>query len=155
MSEGVINALLIAAMGVMLVASIYLKRRRMEKTLMGKVAVIYSEINSNRRILDSFDMRRRYKKLKTGAWKRNRNKLGIVPQELIAEMADAFDMAEDYNQRIAAAKSFQSESYMAGIDVGKLKPPFDRCAEKLYAWVQENMDNPELAPPKKRGLFGL
>ena len=43
---------------------------------------------------------------------------------------------------------------MAGIDIDKLKEPLTQSKEQLREWVQENMQNPEYMPQKRRGLFG-
>jgi len=142
LTDNWVSIALLALLVIMMVANIFLKGRKMEKSPTGKMMVIYMELNSNKRTLES------------SAWKRNRDKLDFLPYELQTSLADAFDMAEDYNQRIAAASKFASSSYMAGIDVEKMRKPFEQTVQELYAWIQENMDNPELAP-KKRGLFGF
>ena len=149
-----VSIVLLVLLVVMVVANVFLKGRKMEKSPIGKMMVIYMDLNSNKRVLESFGVSRRYKKFKTSAWKRNRNKLDFLPHELQTSLADAFDMAEDYNQRIAAANKFASSSYMAGIDVEKMRKPFEQTVQEIHTWIQENMDDPELAP-KKRGLFGF
>ena len=62
-------------------------------------------------------------------------------------------MAEDVNERIAAAKKYKSDSYMAGIDVEKMKKPLADSEQELQRWLEENMHNPEFMP-KRPGLFG-
>ena len=155
MTDNWISIALLALLVIMVVANVFLKGRKMEKSPVGKMMVIYMELNSNKRTLESFGATRHYKKFKTGAWKRNRDKLDFLPYELQTSLADAFDMAEDYNQRIVAASKFGSQSYMAGIDVEKMRKPFEQTVQEIYAWIQENMDDPELAPKKKRGMFGF
>ena len=154
MTDDWISIALLVLLVIMVVANVFLKGRKMEKSPIGKMMVIYMELNSNKRTLESFVISRHHKKFKTGAWKRNRNKLDFLPYELQTSLSDVFDMAEDYNQRIVAASKFGSESYMAGIDAEKMKKPFEQTTQEINDWIQENMDNPELAP-KKRGLFGF
>ncbi len=153
MSEQVINILLIVVIVVLMIANIYFRRRRMEKWPMGKATVLYAELNSNKRKLNSVSNQRRYKKLKTGVWKRHRNKLDFMPKELQATLSDTYSAAEDYNKRLDESKRFGSSSYMAGVDMGRLKEPFDKSINELYAWIHDNLDKPEYQP-KRRGLFG-
>ena len=155
MADNWTSIALLVLLVIMVVANVFLKGRKMEKSPTGKMMVIYMELNSNKNILESLGASRHYKKFKTGAWERNRSKLDFLPYELQTSMAHAFDMAEDYNQRLAAAGKFGSQSYMAGIDVEKMRKPFEQTVQGIYAWIQENMDDPELAPKKKRGMFGF
>ena len=68
-------------------------------------------------------------------------------------LSRTFEMAEEVNERIEAAKKFKSDSYMAGIDVDKLKEPLAKSKQQLREWLEANMQNPEFMP-KRRGLFG-
>ena len=154
LNETTTNILLGILIAVVLVANIYFKRRKMEKAPVGKVTVMLMELNHNYELTEGFSFHRGIKRFKTGSWKRNKNKLDFLPMELRDTVAQAFEMCEDVNERIEAAKKYGSDSYMAGIDVEKLKGPIDKGRQDLRAWLQENMDNPEYAPPKRRGLFG-
>ena len=46
-------------------------------------------------------------------------------------LAHTFEMTEEFNERIDAAKKFKSNSYMAGIDVSKLKEPLAKSKQQL------------------------
>ncbi len=153
MSETVINILLGVAIVVFLILNVIFRRRREEKTPLGRVASIFVDISRNEKMIDNFGLSRGYKKLNTGGWRRNSNKIDFLPQELQVELGKVFDMAEEINGRIEAARKFKSQSYMAGIDVSRMQAPLAKTKEQLQLWLQENMQNPEYAP-KKRGLFG-
>ena len=134
-------------------ANIFFKRRKTEQTPLGIVASIFSEVRHNKNLTETFEYHWQSKKFKTGSWKRNKTKVDFLPQELLATLSNVFDMAEEYNERVDAAKKYRSDSYMAGIDVSKLKEPLAKSQQELQEWYQENMGNPEYAP-KRRGLFG-
>ncbi len=152
-NQTTINILLGILIVLVLVANIYFKRRKMEKTPLGAVTTMLMELDSNYKLTESFSFHRGIQKFKTGSWNRNKDKIDFLPTELRNTVSKAFDMSEDVNERIEAARKYGSDSYMAGIDVGKLKGPIDKSREDLRVWLQENMDNPEYAP-KRRGLFG-
>ena len=152
-NQTTINILLGILIVLVLVANIYFKRRKMEKTPLGTVATMLMELESNYNLTESFSFHRGIQKFKTGSWNRNKDKIDFLPTELRNTVSKAFEMSEDVNERIDAARKYGSDSYMAGIDVGKLKGPIDKSREDLRVWLQENMDNPEYAP-KRRGLFG-
>jgi len=137
----------------LLVANVFLRKRKAEGTPLGKVVSIFSELRYNQKLTETFNFHWRSNKFKTSSWNRNNAKIDFVPQELLAMLSHAFEMAEDCNQRIDAAKKYRSDSYMAAIDVDKMKVPLAKCIQRLQEWLQENMQNPEYMP-KRRGLFG-
>ena len=135
-------------------ANIFFRRRKTETTPLGMVASLFSAVNQNQTLTETFSFHWRSPKFETGGWNKNKDKLDFLPQELTATLSNAFDMVEDFNQRIGAAKKSGSDSYMAGIDVDKLKALLAKTKQELQGWLQENMQNPEYAPPRRRGLFG-
>jgi len=149
-----INVILVILIVVFLVGNIYFKKRKGDKTPLGMVVSIFSEVNGNQQIIEAFSFHRTSQKFRTGNWERNKDKIDFVPMELRNTLSRAFDMAREFNERIDAARKHGSDSYMAGIDVDKLKAPLAKSKQELQEWLQENMQNPEFAPPKRRGLFG-
>lgn len=136
-----------------MVVNIFLRRRTTEKTELGKVAVLLSEINENLKIIDTFSFTLGVKKFKTGSWTRNQGKLDFLDDKLRSNLARAFGMAEEFNHNIDAAKKHKSSSYLASIEADKLKEALTRSQQELGDWFNENKESKELFP-KKRGLFG-
>jgi len=153
LGETGINVIFAILIVVLLVVNVFFKKRRSEKTPLGMVAALLTDVHKNEKLIETFSFHWRIKKFSTGSWKRNRSKIDFLPQELQFTLSKAFEMAEDVNQRIDAGKRARSDSYMAGIDVDKLKGPLAKSKQELQDWLQENMQNPEYAP-KRRGLFG-
>ena len=137
----------------LMAANIFFKMRRGRKTPLGMAATLLSEINQNQKLIETFNFHWRSNRFKTGSWERNEDKLDFLPQELLDTLSDAFDMAEDFNERIDAAKKYKSDSYMASISVDKLRSPLAKSKQALEEWLQANMQNPEYHP-RRRGLFG-
>ena len=152
-SQTTMNIILGIVIVIVLVANVYFRRRKMEKTPLGAVTFMLMELDSNYKLTESFSFHRGIQKFKTGSWNRNKDKVDFLPAELRNTVSKAFEMSEDVNERIDAARKYGSDSYMAGIAVDKLKGPIDKSRQELRAWLQENMDNPEYAT-KRRGLFG-
>ncbi len=148
-----INIIVILVLVLLVAANIFLRNRKTEKTPLGMIASLLSEVAKNQKLTEGFNFQRGGKKFKTGSWKRNKNKIDFLPLELKNTLAKAFDMTEEVNERIDAARKFGSDSYMAGIDVDKLKEPLAKSKQELQEWFQENMGKPEYAPTKRRGLF--
>lgn len=147
------NIILIVVMLLMLVLAIYIKSRRELRTPLGRVIVIFSQVKHNVKLVENFGYHHNVGRLKTGAWNRNKDRVAFLPQDLQETLAHTFEMSDEVNQRIDAARKFKSDSYMAGIDVEKLKAPLARSQQQLQEWLQANMSNPEYLP-KRRGLFG-
>jgi hypothetical protein len=142
--------LLIGALGL----NIFVKFRRLKKTPLGRAASILIDINRNEKFMENFSYHHGIGRMRTGAWKKNKDKVDYLPQELRMKLAQLFEMSEQVNERIDAARKFKSDSYMAGIDLSKLKAPLATSKQQLQDWLQENMQNPEYQPKRRRGLFG-
>ncbi|MFC2001265.1 hypothetical protein ACFLUZ_02035 [Chloroflexota bacterium] len=148
------NIVLVIVIGILLVANFYFRKRKTESTPLGMVASIFSELNYNQKLAENFGFHRGGGKFKTVSWKRGHDKIDFLPMELRNELSKIFETTEDFNERIDAARKYGSDSYLAGIDVDKLKGPLAKNKQELQEWLQENMQNPEYAPPRRRGLFG-
>ena len=152
-SQTTMNIILGVVIVIVLIANVYFKRRKMEKTPLGAVSLMVMELNSNYKLTESFSFHRGIKKFKTGSWNRNKDKLDFLDGKLRTTLASAFGMAEEFNQSIDAARKRQTSSYLASIEVDKLRDIMTRCQQELGDWFSENRDSKELFP-KKRGLFG-
>lgn len=140
------------AMFLLLVLSLAIQALRTKQSPMGKVVGIVSSLRHNIKLCDNFSYDRSIGRFKTAAWDKHKGSVGFLPEGLRAELSGVFEEIGEINERIDAARKYGSDSYMASIDVSKLKAPLAACREKLQAWVYENMHNPEYLP-KKRSLF--
>ena len=152
--EAPINIIFIAALILLMAANFFFRKRRGEKTPLGMVVGMLTDIRYNAKLTDTFTFHRGIKKFKTGGWKRGKDKVDFLPQEIMSNLSKVFEMTEDFNLRIDSAKKFGSDSYLAGIDVDKMKSPLAKSDQELTLWLQENMNKPEFAPAKRRGLLG-
>jgi len=153
LSGTVINVILGVLVVVALALNIFVKLRRSMRSPLGRVSLILVDVNRNEKLVENFGFHRGVGRMKTGAWKKNQDKVDFLPQELRMELSQLFDMVKDVNERIDAARNFKSDSYMAGIDVSKLKGPLAKSKQQLQEWLQENMQNPEYQPKRRRGIF--
>ncbi|MFC1917759.1 hypothetical protein ACFLXH_03800 [Chloroflexota bacterium] len=154
LSETAINILMGALIFVLLLVNIYMRKRKNDEAPIGRAAGIFIDIDKNLKRMESFSFHWQTGKLNSKNWERNKNRIDFLPEEIRAGLANAFDMVEDINQRIESGRKYKSDSYMAGIDVSKLKMPLEKSKTQLQEWVQENMQNPEYQPKRRRGLFG-
>jgi len=152
--ESGINIILIIVVILFLALNVYIRSRRSGGAPLGRVVSIFAAVNHNEKLVGNFGFHRSAGKLKTGAWRKNKDRVDFLPQELRMTLSQVFEMSEEVNERIEAARKFKSDSYMAGIDVSKLKAPLAQCKQQLQEWFQENMQNPEFQPKRRRGLFG-
>ena len=145
--------LIVIVMVLLLAFNIFMKSRRGQKTPLGTVAVLLSDLNHNQRLLATFSYHRQIGKFKTDSWERNKEKLDFLPQGLLTTLADTFRLAADFNERIDMAVKYKSDSYMASIDVRKMQPLLEKSRQQLEEWLQANRQNPEYSQ-KRRGLLG-
>ena len=153
LSETAINIMLGILIAGLLVVNVFVRKRKTDKTPLGMAVSIFTELRHNQKLVETFSFHWKAGRFKTASWKRNSGRIDFIPFEIRTTLSKAFDMLEEYNQRIDAAKSYKSDSYMAAIDVDKLKAPLAESMQQLQVWVQENANNPDYLP-KRRGLFG-
>ena len=104
---------------------------------------LLSEVRLNLRLAEIFTFSHRARKFMTTTWQINKNKLDFLDQSLQITLSDAFTMAEDFNQQISAAKKYKSTSYLASIDVDKLKDKLTKSQEGLEEWLQAKVGTTE------------
>ena len=152
MSSLTSSILIGVAMVFLLVLSIGLQMLRTRRAPLGKVVSILSSIRYNARLCENFSYHHSIGRFKSQAWEKNREKVTFLPQELLDDLSEVFDIVAEMNENIDAAMKYKTDSYMAAIDISKLKGPLATCEEQLREWVYENMNNPAYLP-KKRSLF--
>jgi hypothetical protein len=146
------NILIGIALLLTLALAIGLQMLRVRQSPLGRVVGILTNIKHNEKLYENFSFHRSIGRLKAGAWHKNKHKVGFLPRELMTALSEAFELVDEVNEKIDAAIKFKSDSYMAAIDISKLKTPLATCREQLQEWIYANMHNPEYLP-KKRSLF--
>lgn len=128
--------------------NVFFRKRQEQKRRLGVVRSLLSEINYNQKLMEAFLFQWQAKKFKTGNWKRNRDKMDYIDQGLHTTLAGAYEIAEEFNKEIDAAKKHKSASYMASIQVDRLKEPLANSKQGLEEWLQLNEGRKE---PVKEG----
>jgi len=149
-----INIFMGLALLAALALNIYVKYHRSKKTPLGRVASILMNLNHNEKFVESFSYSHKIGRMRTAAWYKFKDKIDYLPRELWQLLEKVFEMSEEINDRVNSARKFKSDSYMAGIDISKIKEPLADAKGQLQYWLQENMNNPEYQPKRRRGLFG-
>ena len=146
------NLIPLIILAVVVIVNIFFRRRRGERTQLEIIARLLSEVNYNQKLMETFNLHWQAKKFKTDSWNRNKAKLDFLDQSLQIALSDAFNIAEDFNQEIAAAKKHKSSSYLASISMDRLRTPLAATKQGLEEWLQQNMGR--AMPQRRRGLFG-
>ena len=136
--------------------SLFFRRRKAEGTEVEIASSLFFEISENLRIVEGFSTQKRPKKFKTGSWQRNSEKVVFLEASLQEDLADAFNLAESFNQSIDLAKKQKSNIYLSGIDVHKLEEPLTKSKEGLQEWLKTNMQQagPQAGRPGCMGMGG-
>lgn len=146
------NILIGIVLFLLLGLSIGLQIVRMRRAPLGRVVAILSNLKHNERLCENFSFHRSIGRMRASAWQKNKDRVDFLPQELRAMLSQLFELVGEVNEMIDAAIKHKTDSYMAAIDVDKLKTPLVTCKEQLQEWVYANMHNPDYLP-KKRSLF--
>ena len=99
-----INVILIVVIVLFLVLSVFIRRRRAGGSLLGRVISIFAAVNHNEKLVGNFGFHRGVGKLKTSAWEKNKDRVDFLPQELRMTLSQVFEMSEEVNERIDAAR---------------------------------------------------
>ena len=128
------------------------KKRGPEATQPELVQDLLGEVKLDIRLADIFSFQYQAKQFMTTTWQLNKNKLDFLAPKLQENVNNAFEMAIDFNQQIAAAKKNKSTAYMASIHVDKLKVLLTASQQGLEQWLllKVGSKNPPLKEP---GMF--
>lgn len=138
---------------VLIVFSFLFRRRKAERTDVEIAGSLFFDVNENLKLVESFSFRGRPRKFKTGSWNRNSAKVDFLEASLRSVLADAFGLAEDFNQEIEAARKYKSTTYLSAINVDKLKGPLTKSKQGLEDWLKANMQ--QMGPDAgRRGCLG-
>ena len=64
--------------------------------------------------------------------------MNYIDSGLRYTLADAYETAEEFNREIVAAKKHKSASYLAGIQVDRLRKPLGSSKQGLEEWLALN-----------------
>jgi hypothetical protein len=129
------------------VFNIFFRKHQEQKRQQQVVRSLLSEIDYNQKLMETFLFKWQSKKFKTGTWKRNRDKMDYIDQSLHGTLVGAYEIAEEFNGEIDAAKKHKSSSYLAGIQVDRLKEPLARSKQGLKEWLELNKRAKEMPGP--------
>jgi len=124
---------------ILIVFSFLFRRRKAERTETEIAGSLFFDVNANLRLVESFSFQGRPNKFKTGSWERNSGKVEFLDASLRSTLADAFGLAESFNQEIEAAKRYKSTTYLSAINVDKLKEPLTKSKQGLEEWLKANI----------------
>ncbi|MFO8143814.1 MAG: hypothetical protein R6T78_03965 [Dehalococcoidales bacterium] len=137
--EGSSQWTMIIPLIVLIVFSIFMRRRRSENTPQDIASSLLNDINADQGIIERFGTQTKPTKLKTGSWDRNNEKLGFLDEETRNSVSNFFKIAEDFNQQIESAKTYRTSSYLSNINVERIKEPMNKSKEGLQDWLKNNM----------------
>lgn len=133
---------------ILILINVFFRKQQEQKRRLAVVRSLLSEIDYNQKHMEAFAFQWQTKKFKTGNWKRNKDKMDYIGQSLHATLAGAYETAEEFNREIDAAKKHKSASYLASIQVDRLREPLAKSKQGLEEWLQLNKGRKE---PVKEG----
>jgi len=138
---------------IFIIFSMFMKRRRAEGSDTEVANSLLIDINENLKIVESFGYQKKPKKFRVGSWQRNSNKLGFLKPALQDDLAEAFELAESFNQQIDMARKQKSDIHLFGIDAHKLEGPLAKSKEELQEWLKAHIQ--QAGPDAgRRGCMG-
>ena len=132
---------------IFIVINVFFRKQQEQKRQQQVVRSLISEIEYNQKLMEAFLFKWQAKKFKTGTWKSNKDKMDYIDQSLRDTLAGAYEIAEGFNSEIEAAKKHKLSSYLAGIQVDRLKEPLARRKQGLEEWLELNRRSKELTKP--------
>jgi hypothetical protein len=127
--------------------NVFFRKQQERKRRQQVVRSLISEIDYNQKLLEAFLYKWQTKKFKTGTWKANQAKMDYIDQSLLSTLAGAYEIAEQFNSEIEAAKKHRSASYLVGIQMDRLREPLAKSRQGLEEWLELNERQKELGKP--------
>jgi len=121
--------------GLLVLQFVFRRRRSPATTQQQIVESLLAEVRFNLRLADVLTLNWQAKRFITTSWQIDKNKLDFLDQSLQSTLSDAFAIAEDFNHQLGMAKKYKSSSYMANIDMAKLKEKLTQSREGLEKWL--------------------
>jgi len=125
---------------IIILTNFLFRKQKQQQTRLSVVRSLLSEIDYNQKLVESFSLKWQARKFKTAAWKRNKDRMDYIDTGLRYILADAYEIAEEFNREIDAAKKHKSVSYLAGIRVDRLGKPLSKSKRGLEEWLELNKD---------------
>jgi len=123
---------------VFILFNVLFKKQREQQRRMAVVKSLLSETDYNSKLAQSFSLRSQMKRFKAATWKRNKGKIDYIDQSLHSTLANAYEIADEFNREIDAVKKHKSASYIAGIDTSRLIEPLAKSKRGLEEWLELN-----------------
>jgi len=121
--------------------NILFRKQREQQRRLSEVKSLLSETNYNSELVESFSLGSQMKRFKTATWKKNRGKIDYLDQSLQFTLANAYEIAEEFNRELDAAKKHKSAGYIAGINTSRLIEPLAKSKQGLEEWLELNKRN--------------
>ena len=121
-----------------LLFNVLFRKQREQQRRISVVKGLLSETDYNIKLAESFSLRSQMKNFKTTTQKRNKGKIDYIDQSLYSTLTNAYEIADEFNRDIDAAKKHKSASYIVGIDTSRLIEPLDKSKQGLEEWLELN-----------------
>ena len=136
----------------LVVLQLFMRRKGTSKSSHQHVVhAILSDVRVNLRLVEILMEGEQIKRFALNGWKTSRSDIEFLSQNLQSALADAFGIAQDYNEQVATTKHFMTSNYEASIDTVKLKDLLQRCRSGLEDWLMTNVGTTD--PGGKTGIF--
>ena len=132
---------------IFILINVFFRKQQEQKRQQQVVRSLLSEIDYNQKLMETFLFKWQSKKFKTGTWKSNKDKMDYIDQGLHNILVGAYEIAEEFNSEIETAKKHKSSSYLAGVQVDRLKEPLAKSKQGLKEWLELDKRAKELPKP--------
>ncbi len=123
---------------ILILTNVVFRKKKGQKARLSLVRSLLSEIDYNQKLIEAFSMQLQTRKFKIATWQRNKDRMDYIDSGLRYTLADAYETAEEFNREIDAAKKHKSASYLAGIQVDRLRKPLGSSKQGLEEWLTLN-----------------
>ncbi|MFC2014347.1 hypothetical protein ACFLU8_05745 [Chloroflexota bacterium] len=129
---------------IIILTNVVFRKQKQQREKLTVVRSLISEIGTNQKLMESFSLQWHTKKFKIATWKKNKDKMDYIDPALHYTLADTFEIAEEFNREIDAAKKHKSMGYLAGIRVDRLGEPLAKSKQGLEEWLTLNQSKNKL-----------
>jgi len=115
---------------------------------------ILSDVSDNIKIMESRIANPQLKtKFELANWRRFKDKVGFLDDEVITSLDEAFALAGEFNAGTNSIRNNKTLAAVQDMQLDKLKEPLSKSKAGLSDWLRANYQT-EMQNSKKRGIFG-
>jgi hypothetical protein len=150
--DQLVQIIIIALLIIFLIGTYVFKRPSGSPKVNAAMGIL-SDVSDNMKIMENRIANPQLKtKFELANWRRFKDKVGFLDDELITSINESFSLAGRFNAGTDSARNNKALAAVQDMQLDKLREPLTKSKAGLSDWLRANYQT-EMQNSKKRGIF--